>query len=161
MLPRFLETAFTRLYPREVRWGDRARTCDLYCPGPLHEASCTMIKAPPETAPWLHLAVRNESIRLVRVLVGSDGIDPDDDNVDLEMVFVDGHVVHATLITPRNIQTLLARWKVSGEYGGGVALRIPDMLVLPDLSPASIVAAVERHEAVFGDLLRRRRDSGP
>jgi hypothetical protein len=35
------------------------------------------------------------------------------------------------------------------------------MLVLPDLSPASIVAAVEEHEAVFGDLLTRRRDSGP
>ena len=117
-----------------------------------------MIQAPPETAPWLHLVVRNQAIRLVRVLVG-DGIDPDDDNVDLEMEFVDGHVVQATLITPRNIQTLLARWKASGEYGGGVALRIPDMLVLPDLTPASIVAAVEEHEAAFGDLLPRRRQS--
>src|SRR5262245_31443086 len=63
-----------------------------------------------------------------------------------------GFTIFATFITPRNIETLLSRWKLSGEYGGGVALRIPDMVVVPDLSPAALVAAVE----VFDDLACKR-----
>ena len=121
----------------------------------------SMITAPPDTAPWLYLRVQNKAIERVRLFVGG-GIDPEDDNVDVEIDLADGGVVTATFITPRNIVTLLSRWKVSGEYGGGVALQIKDLVVLPDLSLASIRAALEAFGLAFGDLpTRPRSDPGP
>lgn len=54
------------------------------------------------------------------VLAGSQPLDPVDDNVDVEVEFENGARYGAIFFTLRNTQTLLSRWRESGECGSGL-----------------------------------------
>lgn len=97
----------------------------------------------PDNGSYLrHFTVDDPRVAELKAIVGVDGCDVDDANIDATIGLPDGTHVNFTLITPKNITTLLARWSVTGECGGGAFLRIKDMVVVPALTEEAIVRAV-------------------
>jgi len=52
-------------------------------------------------------------------IVGENVIDPTDDNVDVLVFTEDGSRYSATFFTLKNIETLMNKWRKSGECGNG------------------------------------------
>ena len=69
-------------------------------------------------------------------------MDREDDNVDLEVRFGDGSRYAATFFTLNNLRSLFEKNRKTGEYKGGLYLWASDMVVVRDLSEASIAATV-------------------
>ena len=53
------------------------------------------------------------------VFVGEKELNPEDDNVDVEVRFPDGRRFAATVFSLRNLDALMLRWSKSGECGFG------------------------------------------
>ena len=75
------------------------------------------------------------------LVVGVDGMDPENDNVDLHVLLQDGTRWNTTLITLKNIETLMGRWAETGECCAG-AYCTSDHLILRELTPELIDAVV-------------------
>ena len=80
----------------------------------------------------------------VLILEGVDGLDPLDDNVDVEVVMKDGRRFGGTFFTLGNIQRLLNSGFESGEFCHGRVFWCRDMVIVRSLSRASIVDSVRR-----------------
>ena len=78
---------------------------------------------------------------------GSEGWDPVDDNVDVEIRLDDGRRFVATFFTLENLRTLLARYRDTGECDYGRYFWAADMIVVKELTTETIVKTIE-------DLLR-------
>ena len=57
-----------------------------------------------------------------------------DDNIDIEVKFRDGRRYTATVFTVKNIETLFAKNKATGECGNGLYLWAVEMIVVETLS---------------------------
>jgi hypothetical protein len=73
---------------------------------------------------------------------GLEGIDRVDDNVDLEVRFDDGSRYAATFFTLDNLRSLFAKNEQTGECGGGVYFWASNMVILKQLTEASIALTV-------------------
>lgn len=92
---------------------------------------------------WLlRLPLQDARVSAVEPIVGADGVDVADDNVDVDIVMADGSVHHRVFMTPQNASTLLAKWRTTGECGHGAFLAVDDAVLLPNLSEHAIIAAV-------------------
>ena len=79
--------------------------------------SCDTGSVPDVGSPWIE---RKTERFTVRMLVGSDGVDPVDDNVDIEVELSgDPERWGTTVYTLANLDSLMRRWEHSGECGGG------------------------------------------
>ena len=67
------------------------------------------------------------------VLMGVNGLDPINDNVDVEIKMDDGRVYSATFFTMENIKRLLQRWQTTG--GSRLSLPIPPSTTAKTLFP--------------------------
>jgi hypothetical protein len=65
-----------------------------------------------------------------------------DDNVDVLIDLEDGRSYAATFFTTRNLETLMARYRESGECANGAYVWASDMIVVAELSQAVIDTAV-------------------
>jgi hypothetical protein len=84
------------------------------------------------------------SRREFEVVVLSDGKwSIDDDNIDIQVSTKDGKKYSATLFTPKNVFTLMDRYKTSGECANGTFVWAVEMIILRDLSHESILSTVE------------------
>lgn len=81
------------------------------------------------------------------------GEEPHNDNADVHVYLDNGLHYVATLYTPYNLGCLLEKWRASGEYGGGLYVWDPSMVVVRDLHMETIRLAVENLIAT-GDLHR-------
>ncbi|UQX88698.1 hypothetical protein M6D93_01540 [Jatrophihabitans telluris] len=73
----------------------------------------------------------------------ADGEDPDGvDNTDAVIKMPDGRRWGATLITVREVERILARWRSSGESAGGLYLRVPDLILMSGPGIEQMVAAI-------------------
>ena len=78
----------------------------------------------------------------IHVQRGFEGVDADDDNVDLEVRFDDGSRFAATFFTLNNLQSLFEKNKQTGECKGGLYLWASDMVIVQRLSEAIIAETV-------------------
>lgn len=74
---------------------------------------------------------------------GLKGVDPANDNVDLEVRFDDGSRYAATFFTLDNLRSLLEKNKRTGECGSGLYFWASDMVILEKLTESSIIQTVE------------------
>lgn len=78
----------------------------------------------------------------VRV-VGTQIWNPADDNLDVEVTFVDGSRFGATFFTLRNVERLFERNRVTGECGGGRYLWASNMILVQELTTEVIGKTVQ------------------
>lgn len=71
-------------------------------------------------------------------IIGEQEWNPEDANVDVEVRLSSGTLLGATFFTIKNIRTLFARNKASGECAGGVYLWAVDMIIVKSLSRETI-----------------------
>ena len=94
--------------------------------------------------------VGGEVVSSVRVLVGVDGVDYLDDNVDVEVELADQGWVSYLFVTAKNLSTLLARWQDSGELGRPAFWKPENAVFVADLRAETIVSVVCRLSADVG-----------
>jgi hypothetical protein len=75
------------------------------------------------------------------------GIDPEDDNVDVTVAFENGEWYTATLFTVRNLESLMDKYRETGECGGGLYVWSVHMIVVARLTRENV-------ERTVADLLR-------
>jgi hypothetical protein len=74
---------------------------------------------------------------------GSGPLDPENDNVDVEVRFETGEVFGATLFTLGNVAALLQKYRQSGECLGGSYFWAADMIIVESLTREAVRAMVE------------------
>ncbi len=78
----------------------------------------------------------------IHVHHGWEGVDADDDNVDVELRFDDGSRYAATFFTLKNLESLFEKNKQTGECKGGLYLWAAAMVIVQRLSEATISETV-------------------
>jgi hypothetical protein len=78
----------------------------------------------------------------IQIHHGLEGVDPADDNVDVEVKFDDGSRYAATFFTLNNLRSLFAKNERTGECKGGLYLWASDMVILRELTETSISETV-------------------
>lgn len=82
-------------------------------------------------------------------------LDPNNDNVDVEVTFPNGDSFSAVFFTIRNIETIMKQYKKTGECADGLYFWTSDMVIVHQLSEKTICATIDRllvddeFEAVF------------
>jgi len=77
------------------------------------------------------------------VLTSASAINPDNDNVDIEVIFDSGKRYVATFFTLDNIRSLMDKYKETQECKGGLYFWASDMVVVRKLSREIIHETVE------------------
>lgn len=77
------------------------------------------------------------------ILHGIQGMNPDNDNVDVDLVFDSGERYTATFFTLQNIQSLLDNYKITGECNSGQYFWASDMIIVEKLTPETIRQTVQ------------------
>lgn len=72
------------------------------------------------------------------IFTGADPLDPQDDNVDVEVVFPNGERYVATFFTLKNLETIMDRYAESGECNNGKHLWAADMVIVRELTTETI-----------------------
>jgi hypothetical protein len=85
----------------------------------------------------------------IKVLAGTERLDPIDDNVDVEVLFDDGARYMATFFTVRNIQKLMDQYQQTGECMKGLYFWASGLIVVRTLTRQNIAKAV-------GDLVGKK-----
>jgi len=75
--------------------------------------------------------------------MGVNGLDPIDDNVDVEIKMDDGRVYSATFFTMENIKRLLQDYQTSGECANGTYIWAADMIIVNRLTEKVIRESID------------------
>ena len=78
----------------------------------------------------------------IHVHHGLEGVDPADDNVDVEVRFDDGSRYAGVFFTLNNLRSLFEKNERTGECKSGLYLWASDMVIVRELSAASISETV-------------------
>ena len=78
----------------------------------------------------------------ITVFASPQGLEPLDDNVDVEVVFDDGSRYMATFFTLQNIQKLMDNYEQSGECMSGSYFWASDLILVRRLSRENIAKVV-------------------
>ncbi len=70
--------------------------------------------------------------------------DPNNDNVDVEVTFQNGESFSAVFFTLQNIETLMKRYKKTGECADGLYFWASDMVIVQQLSEKIICATIDK-----------------
>lgn len=74
---------------------------------------------------------------------GIDPLDPDDDSVDVKVTFPNGESFSAVFFTPPNINSLMKRYKKTGECAGGLYFWVSDMIIVEKLTEEVICETID------------------
>ena len=101
----------------------------------------------------------NETNYKIFLLTDEEYLDPDDDNVDVEVVFDSGKRYAATLFTLSNIQRIMNSYQSSGECNRGIYFWTKDMVIVQKLNRSiikntisNLIATNEFEHAFYGPL---------
>ena len=75
---------------------------------------------------------------------GIKPLDPDNDNVDVEVTFQDGESFSAIFFTLQNIETLMKHYKKTGECADGLYFWASDMVIVQHLSEKTICETIDK-----------------
>ena len=96
---------------------------------------------PDDGSPWLEHKTGRFTLLM---LVGADGVDPIDDNIDVEVGLAgEAERWGTSVYTLANIDSLMRRWEQSGEYGAGRHIWAHRMLIVRRLDADSVVEVIE------------------
>ncbi|MYX36744.1 MULTISPECIES: hypothetical protein [unclassified Streptomyces] len=70
------------------------------------------------------------------------------ENVSAELRLPDGSRWSASFMTLGAIETVMNRWRETGEYGGGVFFQCSDLVVVPN---AGVAAMIEAFRAIVAE----------
>ena len=74
---------------------------------------------------------------------GIKPLDPDNDNVDVEVTFQNGESFSAVFFTLQNIETLMKHYKKTGECADGLYFWASDMVIVQHLSEKTICETID------------------
>ena len=86
---------------------------------------------------------------------GITPLDPNNDNVDVQVTFPNGESFSAVFFTLQNINTLMKQYKKTGECANGLYFWTSDMMIVQELTEQTIcetidnLLAEEEFESVF------------
>lgn len=91
---------------------------------------------------------------------GITPLHPDNDNVDVQVTFPNGKSFSAVFFTPRNIDTLMKRYKKTGECAGGLYFWASDMIIVERLTEKTICETVDNllAEEEFGYVFSKNEE---
>ena len=75
---------------------------------------------------------------------GIKPLDPDNDNVDVEVTFQNGESFSAVFFTLQNIETLMKHYKKTGECADGLYFWASDMVIVQHLSEKTICETIDK-----------------
>jgi hypothetical protein len=75
---------------------------------------------------------------------GIKPLDPDNDNVDVEVTFQNGESFSAVFFTLQNIETLMKHYKKTGECADGLYFWASDMVIVQHLSEKTIYETIDK-----------------
>lgn len=70
-------------------------------------------------------------------------INPDNDNVDVEVTLNDGEVFSATFFTLNNLRSLMEKYSRNGECANGLYIWAADMIIVTRITEEIINASVK------------------
>ena len=74
---------------------------------------------------------------------GTAPLNPENDNVDVQVTFPNGESFSAVFFTPQNIDTLMKRYKKTGECAKGLYFWASDMLIVQELTKHTICETID------------------
>lgn len=77
------------------------------------------------------------------VILGDQSWDVEDDNVDVEIVLQSGARFSATFFTLRNLSSLFAKNRITGECAAGLYLWASNMVIVESLDRDTIGRAIQ------------------
>ena len=89
------------------------------------------------------------------IYTGIAPLDPDNDNVDVQVTFPNGESFSAVFFTLQNIETLMKDYKKTGECANGLYFWASNMMIVQELTEQTIcetidnLLAEEEFESVF------------
>lgn len=89
----------------------------------------------------------------ILIFEGADGMDVNDDNVDVEVQFADGERYGASFFTLENIRKLMVKDESEGNFNHGQYFWISDLIIINRLTHAEIQSAID-HMIEIGTLKR-------
>ena len=94
------------------------------------------------------------------IYCGTTPLNPDNDNVDVQVTFPNGERFSAVFFTMRNIETLMKRYKKTGECAGGLYFWTSDMIIVESLTQKTICKTVDHllAEDEFGYIFSKNED---
>lgn len=75
---------------------------------------------------------------------GISPLDPNNDNVDVEVIFPNGESFSAVFFTVQNIESLMKSYKLTGECSDGLYFWTSDMIIVQQLSEKSICETIDK-----------------
>jgi len=87
-------------------------------------------------------------------------LEPDNDNVDVQVTFPNGESFSAVFFTLRNIDTLMKRYKKTGECAGGLYFWASDMIIVKKLTEKTICETIDNllAEGEFGYVFSKNEE---
>jgi hypothetical protein len=89
----------------------------------------------------LHEVV-SDQFRVIFML-GADDEVSSVENVDAEVILLDGTRWSATFLSIREIQRIMDRWRSTGECAGGAYFQCPDLVIIRDAGIPAMMRALE------------------
>jgi hypothetical protein len=77
------------------------------------------------------------------IFAGADGLDPFDDNVDVEVALADGSRWSATFFTVANVEKLFEKNRGTGECRHGLYFWASDMILVRKLDRETITETID------------------
>ena len=77
------------------------------------------------------------------IYCGITPLDPDNDNVDVQVTFPNGESFSAVFFTLQNIDTLMKDYEKTGEGANGLYFWTSDMLIVQRLTEQTICEAID------------------
>jgi len=74
---------------------------------------------------------------------GIGPLDADNDNVDIQVTFPNGESFSAVFFTLRNIDTLMKKYRKTGECAGGLYFWASDMIIVERLTEKTICETID------------------
>ena len=87
-------------------------------------------------------------------------LEPDNDNVDVQVTFPNGESFSVVFFTLRNIDTLMKRYKKTGECAGGLYFWASDMIIVERLTEKTICETIDNllAEGEFGYVFSKNEE---
>ncbi len=92
---------------------------------------------------------------------GISPLDYNNDNVNVEVTFPNGESFSAVFFTLQNIETLMKRYKKTGECADGLYFWASDMVIVQQISEKTICATIDKllAEAEFASVFSKNQET--
>ena len=107
-----------------------------------------------------YVTIQRNNYKLT-IYCGITPLDPDNDNVDVQVTFPNGESFSAVFFTLQNIDTLMKDYEKTGEGANGLYFWTSDMLIVQRLTEQTICEAIDNllAEGEFASVFSKDQDS--